>query len=153
MKKGEPRPSIEVPGVIRVCRGYVHIESSDVGTIVVEKQAIPHYLAPQRTPEASFPACDWNLRRSRDRSPAPTLSPALAEYFSILGFMIVVLTLYVQTCNRFNRMSEKRKRADDLGGAAPSETVKKKQKRGFTVGPQNLPDGAYKRKSEPNSVA
>jgi hypothetical protein len=42
-------------------------------------------------------------------------------------------------------MAEKRKRSDD--GAKASSDHSKKPKRGFTVGPQNLPDGIYKRKS------
>jgi hypothetical protein len=44
-------------------------------------------------------------------------------------------------------MSEKRKRdASDAFG--DSNKKFKKQKRGFTIGPQNLPDGTYRRKSE-----
>lgn len=42
----------------------------------------------------------------------------------------------------FAIMSEKRKRDRDEGGME-----RKKQKRGFVVGPANLPDGTYKRKS------
>jgi hypothetical protein len=41
-------------------------------------------------------------------------------------------------------MAEKRKRSDDVDVSADRS---KKPKRGFTVGPQNLPDGVYKRKS------
>jgi hypothetical protein len=45
-------------------------------------------------------------------------------------------------------MPEKRKRAD---GDASEDLArrKKKAKRGFVVGPDNLPDGTYKRKSMP----
>lgn len=42
-------------------------------------------------------------------------------------------------------MSEKRKR-DHNDGDAKAE--RKKQKKGFRVGPDNLPDGVWKRKSE-----
>lgn len=44
-------------------------------------------------------------------------------------------------------MSEKRKR-DAGSGLESDRKANKKQKRGFTVGPQNLPDGTYRRKSE-----
>jgi hypothetical protein len=40
-------------------------------------------------------------------------------------------------------MSEKRKRGREEGDAGE----KKRPNRGFQVGPQNLPDGVYKRKS------
>ncbi|KXT04614.1 hypothetical protein AC578_8650 [Pseudocercospora eumusae] len=42
-------------------------------------------------------------------------------------------------------MSEKRKRDRDEAGA---KDTRKKQKRGFVVGPANLPDGTYKRKTQ-----
>ncbi|KAF7189126.1 hypothetical protein HII31_09548 [Pseudocercospora fuligena] len=42
-------------------------------------------------------------------------------------------------------MSEKRKRDRDEAGA---KDTRKKQKRGFVVGPENLPDGTYKRKTQ-----
>jgi hypothetical protein len=44
-------------------------------------------------------------------------------------------------------MAEKRKRTVDDVKAVRHDGPKKKQKRGFVVGPDNLPDGAYKRKS------
>lgn len=43
-------------------------------------------------------------------------------------------------------MSEKRKRDHDDGAARESKD-RKKQKGGFAVGPDNLPDGTYRRKS------
>ena len=43
-------------------------------------------------------------------------------------------------------MAEKRKR--DAGGDHERQRNDKKQKRGFQVGPANLPDGIYKRKNE-----
>lgn len=42
-------------------------------------------------------------------------------------------------------MSEKRKREREGDAKEPGE--RKRQKRGFVVGPENLPDGVYKRKS------
>ncbi|KAK4505492.1 hypothetical protein PRZ48_003455 [Zasmidium cellare] len=44
-------------------------------------------------------------------------------------------------------MSEKRKRDQD-DGAAKGDKDRKKQKRGFAVGPDNLPDGTYRRKTQ-----
>lgn len=43
-------------------------------------------------------------------------------------------------------MVEKRKR-DDGDAVRRQDDGRKKVKKGFTVGPANLPDGAYKRKS------
>jgi hypothetical protein len=43
-------------------------------------------------------------------------------------------------------MSEKRKRGSS-DAIEDGTKNNKKQKRGFTVGPQNLPDGTYRRKS------
>lgn len=44
-------------------------------------------------------------------------------------------------------MSEKRKR-DDGGAFEKQYASRKKQKKGFVVGPDNLPDGIIKRKSK-----
>jgi hypothetical protein len=46
-----------------------------------------------------------------------------------------------------NIMSSKRPRDEDLGSDAGEKTRKvKKPKHGFRVGPENLPDGPWKRK-------
>ncbi|TKA78923.1 hypothetical protein B0A55_03923 [Friedmanniomyces simplex] len=45
-------------------------------------------------------------------------------------------------------MSEKRKREDGAPGPDYRPGNKKKQKTGFRVGPANLPDGTYKRKTQ-----
>jgi len=46
-------------------------------------------------------------------------------------------------------MSEKRKREGGAGPVdyRPGNKKQKTQRKGFTVGPANLPDGVYKRKS------
>lgn len=49
-------------------------------------------------------------------------------------------------------MAEKRKRAADAGTGDGAPNTKK-VKKGFVVGPDNLPDGAYKRKSMPPLAA
>ncbi|KAK5175565.1 uncharacterized protein LTR77_000704 [Saxophila tyrrhenica] len=45
-------------------------------------------------------------------------------------------------------MSEKRKRTAESFHRGRDEPDKKKRKRGFVVGPDNLPDGTYKRKAD-----
>lgn len=47
-------------------------------------------------------------------------------------------------------MAEKRKR-DIESGSGDHDSGKKKMKRGFVVGPDNLADGIYKRKSMPKN--
>lgn len=53
----------------------------------------------------------------------------------------------------FTKMAQKRSRdADDAAASNPSaggqEKETHKRRKGFTVGPENLPDGTYRRKSK-----
>jgi hypothetical protein len=66
--------------------------------------------------------------------------PDAGTFFSLdrLGFRS---TTYIAA-----KMSEKRQR-DATDATEDGRKNNKKQNRGFTVGPQNLPDGTYRRKS------
>lgn len=49
-------------------------------------------------------------------------------------------------------MPDKRPLAEDAGAQAEAEQPKKKPRHGFRVGPENLPDGPWRRKGLPDSV-